>query len=78
MSGFPTTKQSFLMNQSDAGIADARYDSKTNRRAVKANSAKSIIASNLRRYKQKKIKHAVLLKARRYIVEQHKHIDANV
>jgi transposase len=60
-------------------LADAGYDSKTNRDAVKRIDAKAAIASNPRRGKPKKIKHDKLLKTRRYVVEQFNgHIKANV
>jgi transposase len=60
-------------------LADAGYDSKTNQRAVKAIDAKPVIASNPRRGKRKKIKYAVLLKMKRYVVEQFNgHLKENV
>ena len=60
-------------------LADAGYDSKTNYRAVKDIDAEPVIASNPKRGKRKKIKHAQLLKNRRYVVEQFNgHIKANV
>jgi IS5 family transposase len=43
-------------------LADAGYDSKTTNKAVKAIDAEPIIASNPRRGKRKKIKHATLLR----------------
>ena len=65
--------------EADYVLADAGYDSKTNYRAVKDIDAKPVIASNPRRGKRKKIKHAELLKTRRYVVEQFNgHIKANV
>jgi transposase len=65
--------------EADYVLADAGYDSKTNDKAVKAIDAKPVIASNPRRGKRKKIKHAKLLKNRRYVVEQFNgHIKANV
>jgi hypothetical protein len=51
-------------------LADAGYDSKTNKGAAKGIDAQPVIASNPRRGKQRKIKHATLLKTRRYVVEQ--------
>jgi len=65
--------------EADYVLADAGYDSKTNYRAVKDIDAEPVIASNPRRGKRKKIKHAKLLKTRRYVVEQFNgHIKANV
>jgi len=65
--------------EADYVLADAGYDSKTNKEAVKGIDAKPVIASNPRRGKRKKIKHAKLLKTRRYVVEQFNgHIKANV
>jgi transposase len=65
--------------EADYVLADAGYDSKTNYRAVKDIDAEPVIASNPRRGKRKKIKHAQLLKTRRYVVEQFNgHIKANV
>jgi hypothetical protein len=65
--------------EADYVLADAGYDSKTNNRAVKAIDAEPVIASNARRGKRKKIKHAKLLKTKRYVVEQFNgHIKANV
>ena len=65
--------------EADYVLADAGYDSKTNKEAVKAIDAEPVIASNPRRGKRKKIKHAKLLKTRRYVVEQFNgHIKANV
>jgi hypothetical protein len=65
--------------EADYVLADAGYDSKTNYRAVKGIDAEPVIASNPRRGKRKKIKHAKLLKNRRYVVEQFNgHIKANV
>ena len=60
-------------------LADAGYDSKTNKEAVRGIDAKPVIAVNPRRGKRKKIKHAILLKTKRYVVEQFNgHIKANV
>jgi IS5 family transposase len=60
-------------------LADAGYDSKTNKEAARGIDAKPVIAVNPRRGKRKKIKHAVLLKTKRYVVEQFNgHIKANV
>jgi hypothetical protein len=65
--------------EADYVLADAGYDSKTNSKAVKAIDAEPVIASNPPRGKHKKIKHAVLLKTKRYLVEQFNgHIKANV
>jgi len=65
--------------EADYVLADAGYDSKTNYRAVKGIDAEPVIASNPRRGKRKKIKHAKLLKNRRYVVEQFNgHLKANV
>jgi transposase len=65
--------------EADYVLADAGYDSKTNKTAVQGIDAKAVIASNPRRGKQKKIKHATLLKTRRYVVEQFNgHIKSNV
>ncbi len=65
--------------EADYVLADAGYDSKANYRAVKDIDAEPVIASNPRRGKRKKIKHAQLLKTRRYVVEQFNgHIKANV
>jgi transposase len=60
-------------------LADAGYDSKTNKEAAKGIDAKPVIAANPRRGKRKKIKHAALLKTKRYVVEQFNgHLKANV
>ena len=65
--------------EADYVLADAGYDSKTNKRAVKAIDAEPVIASNPRRGKRKKIKHVKLLKTKRYVVEQFNgHLKANV
>jgi len=65
--------------EADYVLADAGHDSKTNDKAVKAFDAKPVIASNPRQGKRKKIKHAKLLKTKRYVVEQFNgHIKANV
>ena len=65
--------------EADYVLADAGYDSKTNNGAVKAIDAKPVIASNPRRGKRKKVKHAALLKTKRYVVEQFNgHLKANV
>ena len=65
--------------EADYVLADAGYDSKTNKGAAKGIDAEPVIASNPRRGKRKKIKHARLLKTRRYVVEQFNgHIKANV
>jgi IS5 family transposase len=60
-------------------LADAGYDSKTNSKAVKDIKAEPVIASNPRRGKRKRIKHAKFLKTKRYVVEQFNgHLKANV
>jgi IS5 family transposase len=65
--------------EADYVLADAGYDSKTNSKAVKAIDAEPVIAPNPRRGKRKKIKHATLLKTKRYVVEQFNgHLKANV
>jgi transposase len=65
--------------EADYVLADAGYGSKRNIDAVKAIGAQPAIASNPRKGKRKKIKHAVLLRTRLYVVEQFNgHIKANV
>jgi transposase len=65
--------------EADYVLADAGYDSKTNRKAAKDIDAQPVIAPNPRRGKRKKIKHAVLLKTKRYVVEQFNgHLKENV
>ena len=65
--------------EADYVLADAGYDSKRNINAVKAMGAVRVIASNPRKGKRKKVRYAVLLKAKRYVVEQFNgHIKANV
>jgi transposase len=65
--------------EADYVLADAGYDSKTNKRAAKGIKAEPVIASNPRRGKRKKIKHAILLETKRYVVEQFNgHLKANV
>jgi transposase len=65
--------------EADYVLADAGYDSKTNNKAVKAIDAEPVIASNPRRGKRKKIKHKILLKTKRYVVEQFNgHLKENV
>lgn len=65
--------------EADYVLADAGYDSKTNSKAVIAIEAEPVIASNPRRGKRKRIKHAKLLKTKRYVVEQFNgHLKANV
>ena len=60
-------------------MADAGYDSKTNTGAAKTIEAEPVIASNPRRGKRKKIKHAKFLKTKRYVVEQfNEHLKENV
>jgi hypothetical protein len=53
--------------EADYVLADARYDSKANKRAAKGIDAEPVIASNPRRGKRKKIKHSELLKTKRYV-----------
>jgi hypothetical protein len=65
--------------EADYVLADAGYDSKTNKRAAKGIEAEPVIASNPRRGKRKKIKYAKFLRTRRYVVEQFNgHLKANV
>ncbi len=65
--------------EADYVLADAGYDSKTNKRAAKGIEAEPVIASNPRRGKRKSIKHSKLLKTKRYVVEQFNgHLKANV
>ena len=65
--------------EADYVLADAGYDSRTNRKAAKDIDAQPVIALNPRRGKRKKIKHAVLLKTKRYVVEQFNgHLKENV
>jgi IS5 family transposase len=65
--------------EADYVLADAGYDSKTNKVAAKVINAVPVIASNPRRGKRKKIKHIKLLKAKRYVVEQFNgHLKDNV
>jgi hypothetical protein len=65
--------------EADYVLADAGYDSKLNIEAAKAIDAEPVIAPNPRRGKRKKIKHAQLLKTKRYVVEQFNgHLKANV
>ena len=65
--------------EADYVLADAGYDSKANASAVKAIDAEPAIACNSRRGKRKKIKYSVLLKTKRYVVEQfNRHLKANV
>jgi transposase len=65
--------------EADYVLADAGYDSKTNREAARTIDAEPVIAVNPRRGKRKKIKYAKLLKTWRYVVEQFNgHIKANV
>jgi transposase len=65
--------------EADYVLADAGYDSKTNAKAAEGIDAEAVIAPNPRRGKRKKIKHARLLKAKRYVVEQFNgHLKANV
>ena len=65
--------------EADYVLADAGYDSKTNKGAAKGIEAEPVIASNPRRGKRKKIKHAEFLKTKRYVVEQfNEHLKENV
>lgn len=65
--------------EADYVLADAGYDSKANSKAVKAIDAEPVIAPNPRRGKRKRIKHAKLLKKKRYVIEQFNgHMKANV
>ena len=65
--------------EADYVLADAGYDSKTNSAAAKAIDAEPVIAPNPRRGKRRKIKHAELLKTKRYVVEQFNgYLKANV
>ena len=64
-----------LLEDLEAGyvLADAGYDSKANRKAAKSISAKPVIAVNPRRSVKRrrlKRKHKLLLKSKRYVVEQ--------
>jgi IS5 family transposase len=54
--------------EADYVLADAGYDSKRNLNAVRAIGAEPVIASNPRKGKRKKVKYAVLLKTKRYVV----------
>jgi hypothetical protein len=65
--------------EADYVLANAGYYSKTNYSAVKIIDAQPVIASNPRRGKRKKIKHKILLKTKRYVVEQFNgHLKDNV
>ncbi len=65
--------------EADYVLADAGYDSRANSVAARAIDAEPVIASNPRRGKRKMIRHAKLLKAKRYVVEQFNgHLKANV
>jgi transposase len=65
--------------EADYVLADAGYDSKRNTRAVRSIGADPVIAPNPRKGKRKRIKHGVLLKTKRYLIEQFNgHIKANV
>jgi putative transposase len=60
-------------------LADAGYDSMRNIRAVRAMGAEPVIASNPRRGRHRRVRHAELLRAKRYVVEQFNgHIKENV
>jgi IS5 family transposase len=57
--------------EADYVLADAGYDSRANRVAVRVIGAEPVIASNPRRSgKRRRLKHGRLLKAKRYLVEQ--------
>jgi transposase len=65
--------------EADYVLADAGYDSKVNSKAAKSIDAEPVIAPNPRRGKRKKIKHAKLLRTKRYVIEQFNgHMKANV
>jgi transposase len=65
--------------EADYVLADAGYDSRANALSVKFIDAEPVIASNPRRGKRKKIKHAKLLMSKRYVVEQFNgHVKDNV
>ena len=65
--------------EADYVLADAGYDSKANSKAARAIDAEPVIAPNPRRGKRKRIRHAMLLKMKRYVVEQFNgHMKANV
>lgn len=65
--------------EADYILADAGYNSNANSLAAKAIDAEPVIAPNHRRGKHKKIKHAKLLKTKRYLVEQFNgHLKANI
>jgi len=51
-------------------LADAGYDSKENRKAVKSIGAEPVIDVNPRRGAKRRLEHGRLLKAKRYLVEQ--------
>jgi transposase len=60
-------------------LADAAYDSKKNIRAVESINAEPVFACNPRRGKCRRVKHAKLLRTRRYVVEQFNgHVKDNV
>ena len=56
--------------EADYVLADAGYDSRANREAVRAVGAEPVIAVNPRRGLRGKTKHKRLLKSKRYLVEQ--------
>jgi hypothetical protein len=51
-------------------LADAGHDSERDIRTVKATGAVSVIAVNPRNGRKRRLRHAALLKAKRYLVEQ--------
>jgi transposase len=65
--------------EADYVLADAGYDSRRNCMVVRAMGAEPVIACNHRRGRRRKIKHAGLLKTKRYLVEQFNgHVKDNV
>jgi transposase len=65
--------------EADYVLADAAYYSKRNFKAVEAIDAEPVIACNPRRGKRKRIKHSMLLKTKRYVIEQFNgHVKDNV
>ena len=65
--------------EADYVLADAAYYSKRNFKAVEAIDAEPVIACNPRRGKRERIKHSMLLKTKRYVIEQFNgHVKDNV
>ncbi|MCL4430543.1 MAG: transposase [Chloroflexi bacterium] len=65
--------------EADYVLADAAYYSKRNFKAVEAIDAEPVIACNPRRGKRKRIRHSMLLKTKRYVIEQFNgHVKDNV